>query len=150
MTNTFPCPAYNRVAADFDPNYPRSVNSQEELEALGPGWFTDAVEAAAWVPPSLTGPTFEEYIGKGYPAASYPPPGYTEVDSPALREYRAAQALAVAAEDAARRVADAAEVAAAEKAAALSVLDGKILKAMDANDGAEVNRLEAEKAELVK
>lgn len=147
---TFPCTVYNRVAADFDSNYPRTVQNQEEFDKLGPGWFDDPVAAAAWEPPQLTGPTFEEYTKAGYNPASYPPHGYAERDSAGLREYRAARAEALVAEEAARKAADAAEVAAEEKAAALKVIDGKILAAMEANNAEEVSRLDAEKAELLK
>lgn len=38
------------------------------------------------------GPTIEEYVQHGYPAANYPPTGYAEVDSPGLQAFRAHQA----------------------------------------------------------
>lgn len=144
----FPCTVYNRVAADFDANYPRQVASQEDFEKLGPGWFDDPVAAAEWEPPKLTGPTFEDWTKAGYNPAAYPPQGYAEIASAGLTEYRANLEAARIAADEARKANDAAEVAALEKAAALTVLDGRILAAMEKNDAEEVTRLEAEKAAL--
>jgi hypothetical protein len=42
------------------------------------------------------GPTFEEYIQRGYSAKGYPPAGYVALDSQGWREYQHAQALAAA------------------------------------------------------
>lgn len=37
----------------------------------------------------LDGPTMEEYVKAGYKPENYPPKGYAEVDSPALKEHKA-------------------------------------------------------------
>jgi hypothetical protein len=43
--------------------------------------------------PEIEGPTLEKWLAAGYRAEHYPPPGYAAIDSPALHEFRAAQAV---------------------------------------------------------
>jgi hypothetical protein len=61
------------------------------LEATAPG-ETGLVDPADRV--QADGPTFEEFVEAGYPAAEYPPVGYAEKASPGLQQYRERQSWA--------------------------------------------------------
>lgn len=64
------------------------------------------------------GPTIEEWVDAGYPAAKYPPDGYDEVPSPGLTAYRQTGSLQVDSPNSTAAEEIAAELEAAKEAAA--------------------------------
>jgi hypothetical protein len=59
-----------------------------EAIAEAAGAAIEAAGAVRGAPPLPQGPTIEQWVGAGYPAAQYPPDGFAERPSPALTYFR--------------------------------------------------------------